>query len=474
LIPFHAGWLAAGLALIGLFTALAFLSTKFPYERTMIEQPILSLVAIELAAGAVFLIAALKACKTSFDRKLFAWMIITGGLLRFCMLPAAPVLEDDFYRYLWDGAVVAHGYNPYRYSPEEILKSVDNAPPELFKLGKEAQHITGRINHPHIKTIYPPVAQAVFAVTYPFHRLGSHYMLVWRLTLLVFDIITFILLLLILRELKLPLLYAIIYWWNPLLIKETICLGHMDVIVLPFILGAILLSIRNKFMWASVMLALAVGVKVWPVLLLPLVLRPVFRKPGRLIPALCLFTVVTAAMLIPIYLGEVDSTSGFTVYRQRWENNESLFKLVNWGVQFVMSLFSASKETWEFVSRMLAGGILIAWIIWLCRKPLENGSDLLERCLLAVAGMFLLGPTQFPWYYIWLLPLLAVKPRFSLLLLAALLPLYSLQYYFMARGMNAWFDYGIVWLEFVPVWILLAREAWLSKTEAGKRSVYLE
>ncbi|HWQ34981.1 MAG TPA: hypothetical protein VNQ79_19205 [Blastocatellia bacterium] len=58
------------------------------------------------------------------------------------------------------------------------------------------------------------------------------------------------------------------------------------------------------------------------------------------------------------------------------------------------------------------------------------------------------------------MPLLALRPRWSLLWLTALLPLYYLRFYFSARSRVAVFDHGIVWLEYVPVWWLLARE-WL-------------
>jgi hypothetical protein len=42
--------------------------------------------------------------------------------------------------------------------------------------------------------------------------------------------------------------------------------------------------------------------------------------------------------------------------------------------------------------------------------------------------------------------------------LTLLLPLYYLRYYFRARGMAHIHDQGIVWLEFVPVWLLLIWE----------------
>ena len=54
----------------------------------------------------------------------------------------------------------------------------------------------------------------------------------------------------------------------------------------------------------------------------------------------------------------------------------------------------------------------------------------------------------------------------SLLLLTALLPLYYLRFYFDARDLVHIHDYGIVRLEFAPVWLLLLWE-WLRSGEGS-------
>jgi hypothetical protein len=47
------------------------------------------------------------------------------------------------------------------------------------------------------------------------------------------------------------------------------------------------------------------------------------------------------------------------------------------------------------------------------------------------------------------------------LLLTALLPLYYLRFWLDVRDQSLLFDHGVVWVEFLPVWLLLAREWWL-------------
>ena len=132
------------------------------------------------------------------------------------MLFTAPILEDDYYRYLWDGAVTANLINPYEYSPEEVLKGGD-VPEELLVLAEESGEIIQRINHPQIRTIYPPVAQAFFAVSY---ALDSWNLTTWKIILIIMDLATLSLIFSALGILKLPNSYLLIYWWNPLLLKE--------------------------------------------------------------------------------------------------------------------------------------------------------------------------------------------------------------------------------------------------------------
>jgi hypothetical protein len=63
------------------------------------------------------------------------------------------VLESDFYRYLWDGHVLAQGINPYLYAPHDpALDGVDT----LYRV---------YIGWAQFRTIYPPVAQYLFALS---------------------------------------------------------------------------------------------------------------------------------------------------------------------------------------------------------------------------------------------------------------------------------------------------------------------
>ena len=447
-------WLP-GVVLIVLHLLVAWISPDFEYGADPLPRPIPLFVGIEVLAGAIYLLSALTARNAPEGKTTLACIIIVGLAMRATLFGSTPVQEDDFYRYLWDGAVTASGINPYSYSPQEALQASSEAElplSQLQRLADQSGIIASRINHSDLRTIYPPVAQGAFASAY---WLRPWSIMAWRAVLLFFDIATLCILLLILKSLGLPLSFALIYWWNPLLIKESFNSAHMDLIVVPFVLGSVLLAIRNKHLWGTVALTLAMGVKLWPIVLAPFILRPLTAHPKRLAAAICIIGILGAAMFVPVYAGGLDSDSGFTAYGKRWELNDTLFMLFVWGSKYFMQVVGWGHTNGQFAARIIVASLLCIWVGILARGKIANGLDLCEKCTLTVAAMFLLSPTQFPWYYIWLLPFLAIRPRASLLLLTALLPLYYLRFYFNARDNVEFFDYGIVWIEFVPVWCLL-------------------
>lgn len=203
---------------------------------------------------------------------------------------------------------------------------------------------------------------------------------------------------------------------------------------------------------------MAVGGKLWPVIVLPIILRPALRNPKKLVPALLLFSVLVAGMLVPAFVSGFDSGGGFVAYLRHWEMNDALFMLFLWAAEFALRLFRMSAGYGQSAARIVVAAVLVVVVLLASRKKVKGPVDLCRRCLLVVTALFLLSPTQFPWYYLWVLPFLVIEPRFSLMLLTALLPLYYLRFFFNARDIVGVFDYGIVWLEFVPVWCLLIWE----------------
>ncbi len=459
-------WWISGAVLVVCHVALLFVSFRFGQDRPLIERPVLLLVGLELIAGVAWLAAVWPPAGVRASRGSAFFMLAVGAILRGLMLPSTPILEDDFYRYLWDGAVVAHGHNPYARAPQEFLDpggAVSGEAAGLIALARDGQAVLARINHPSLRTIYPPVAQGAFALA---HGLAPWSLIAWRVVLLLFDAATVALLLLLLRRLALSPLWAAIYWWSPLLVLHGVNGAHMDLLALPFVLGAILLALRGRQLWGIACMAIAAGVKLWPVILLPFLIRLLVSTPRRLMAGIAVGGGMLALVAWPSVHGVLGTDSGFAAYAQRWEMNDALFMALLWGLRTVLG-WGGAAEVAPLVARLLAGGILAGWVAWLAWRPVKSPTDMARRMLLAVAGLFLLSPTQFPWYGLWMLPLLALTPKFSLLLLMVLLSLYHARYTFDARDNVAVFDNWLVWLEYVPVWVILVWEGMKGSGKPG-------
>jgi hypothetical protein len=441
------GWVT-GLLLLGFTAALAVLSDRIG-ARPSATDPVVAMVALMMAAGTVYWIAIRRLLRISVNRRALGLIFLVGLLLRLGWFFTEPMLEDDHYRYLWDGAVLANGFNPYRYPPAGFRETGTlRIPPRLARLAENGGEVIDRINHGRLRTIYPPVAQAAFAAAYLVRPWSLN---AWRAVLAVFDLWTLVLLFRMLTQLRLPPAGLAIYWWNPLLVKEVYNSAHLDVVLLPFLLSAVMLAYRSRHRWAALVLGLAFGVKLWPVWLLPVLIRSAFRRPLRALQALLVFCATAAAMLLPYWLTGFDPDSGLVAYARYWEMNDALYMLVvrlaDWGLQ----AFGSDLASAQAMARGAVVALLVGWTGWVNRRPPGRPAEMAHRCLLVTAALFLLSPTQFPWYFVWLLPFLTLAPNGVLLFYTVLLPIYYLRIYFEMRARVQWFDNGVVWLEHLPV-----------------------
>ena len=229
-------WGCIGSGLMALTIGFTLASPLFGYSTQVRDMPVFWLVLGLSAAGALFLTLpwAIRASQglTPGLVKGLAWTMLAAGLaMRLVLFASEPALEDDYQRYLWDGAVTAHGLNPYEKSPQAAKAAHPQVMP-LGRLGLESGLVLGRINHPDLRTIYPPVAQGVFAFA---HWLAPWSLTAWRALILALDIISIALLLALLREIGRSPLWAALYWWNPIVLKELFNSAHMDALVVPLV-----------------------------------------------------------------------------------------------------------------------------------------------------------------------------------------------------------------------------------------------
>lgn len=178
-----------------------------------------------------------------------------AALMRILPLVTPPSLSSDVYRYVWDGRVQAHGINPYLYIPSA---------PELMELRDEA--VYSKMNRADsAPTIYPPVAQLIFAATG--QVLPSVFGI--KLVMVLFEALGIGVMLRLLRLAGLPQSRVLIYAWNPLAVWEYAGNGHIDAANIGFVALALLAVAARRQALVGVALTAAILCKFLPVVLFP-------------------------------------------------------------------------------------------------------------------------------------------------------------------------------------------------------------
>lgn len=401
------------------------------------------------------------------SRSLVLFVLVIAVLLRLGLQGVPSILEDDYNRYLWDGAVAASGLNPYAYSPEQVLE-LRQENPVFDDLINQSKGAFANINHPEFSTVYPPAAQAVFALT---HWISPFSLDALRFVMLVLELGCMGLILLILRKFDKSPLWVALYAWNPLILKEVTNSVHMEPILMLPVLAAVYLVLQNRMILASCALAVAAGVKIWPALLVLVIWRQLLSSPVKLIKNGMVFGIVLALMVAPIVLTGLSETSGFVAFGGQWQASSAAYIVSEWLSYLVTPYWVDAYLEIPLISRLMLGLVLLAVISVVCFRRAQDMQEMIWRMFLITAAIYILSPSNTPWYFVWIAPFLCIFPSRGLLLAGALIPLHYTFFHFSLRGMPEIYQYGIVWLIWLPVWALLLIDFVKSKRLGTSRRI---
>lgn len=429
-----------GIIVLGLSAAIVVVSKEFTYGRRADLEPFIwQYIGLAMAMGAALLAYFVLVQRLSSGRGVLAFVFLIGFLARLMMFMSTPVLEDDWHRYLWDGASVANGIDPYKFAPaeatpinllgEQLGWSDDDDLARLQELTEEDFTVYARVNYPYYKTIYPPVAQGAFGLA---HKIAPFSLNGWRGVLLGVDVLSFGLLVWALGLFARSPLWAGLYWWNPVVILEVFNAGHMDGLIVPFLIGALALARLGRLGFAVMALAGAAAVKLWPVLLAPVLVRKYMFDIKRLVPLAMLFCGVALLLLWPQlrYVFD-DPDQGLVAYSEAWRRHAFVYSvLVEGPFRWFADPASAARR---FVLLSVAGGAL--WLAWASQNERDarhagsNGMDRMAAGMLAVTALLLfLSPTGYPWYQVWLAGLIPFAPRLGFVALTVMAPIYYVRF----------------------------------------------
>lgn len=444
-----------------LYGVVTWLSWAFVYGQGHRQRPIVSFIGLYAAVFVLYSLALRTVPRLSPQRVSVGLILGFALLFRVALLFSNPIQEDDFYRYLWDGKMVASGLNPYRVAPLAVLdfsgapeaQAQDGAMADLqlrARIAAEDTHlalILSRVNHPHIPTIYPPLAQGVFGLA---ALVAPGSLLALRLLFLGFDLAICGLMLVVLSHLGIKPAWVAVYAWSPLVIKESINSAHYDVVPTFFLVLALLLSLKEQSVWAQASLALAILGKVYPLCLVPVLLWRTWTVQGRRRALLGLAVMAGVIVLgyAPFWAARWFLWQGTLTFAEQWQTNSFAFPLLH-------ALVGERWLTNLVVAALLGGTVLVL----LNRYDMRQEQEFLWVSFLTLGALFLLSPVANPWYFLWLVPFLCLSPLRSWLLLSGLLGLYYLSFYFAYRGAAEAFRW-VMGLEYVPFYLCWLAE-WL-------------
>lgn len=437
----------------------SWMSRSFVFGVGHAQRPIIPFLVLEFAAFG-FYFAALEWVRRlprefGSNRRTVFWIILVGILCRLVFLPSNLIQETDPYRYIWDGQTVLIGGNPYAYSPKDVFSD------QHFHAGKQVPEVIEtfqKINHAGIKTIYPPAAQGLFALSQgltPWKLDG------WRFMILLAEIGILTALTFSLGKFNLRQEWLLLYAWSPLVLKEFSNSLHLDVFAVLFLTLSVWAVLSRRLLWAFASLALAAGIKLFSIALIPLLCVWGWKKaPQEALKGGVLFAAILSGLYLPFVSAGSSLFEGLQRFAGEWQVNAGVFSLIrSWFLRVEPFAIHA-----EWLSRATAAALFLILLFrivkWL--KSQAASEALFKSCLVVVAGLFFLAPTGNPWYFTWIFPFLIFFPSRALLLFSGLVFLYYFDFYFPYQGMSQNFKF-VTWVEYGIFYLFLGWELWIKK-----------
>lgn len=322
-------------------------------------------------------------------------------------LPQPFFMSKDAYRYIWDGMLLIKNENPYLYVPEDqALKKYwyknqfSNNNLEKTKINNLYQDLDWK----GLYTPYPPLAQMIFAIAYltymQFGLAGAR---------LIFSLPIFILAYLLYKNKSQKL--AILLLLNPLVVSEIYYSAHIDSYAILFVYLAVTAFEKQKELKASMWTALGFIAKLYPAFLAPFFASKLIREKKLKLLALCFFcsSLISLLSWVPFTRQGFEPIERYLTLPDEQEYNASLYR---WTYQILenQNIFDNTAcqgstkcqdlQQEKQIAKYVSFIVLIFGVIYLMTKEYSVNILLLGGIL-----YLFISPLVFPWYTLFLIPL---------------------------------------------------------------------
>lgn len=355
-----------------------------------------------------------------------------------------PSLSPDVYRFLWDGELVTMGIHPYAFTPNELMQ-VDPSIYDSAYMNLLYEKITPLSQGNY--SIYPSVNQLYFLIP----ALISNHLLLSLIVLRLLILLTLIVgahyLFKILDLLSIPMNNGLFLILNPILIVEVMGNFHFEGVLLSWLMIGIYFMLKHSWFKSSLFWAIAINIKLTPLILLPFLLRFQKLKTNLIF---YFSTILFSGSLLLIYLWPSvfwNFMQSIELYFNNFEFNASIFYALKW----ISSFFIEGNPT-LIIGPALSVMSFLSILFIAFYKPIKTSKELLNRMMWGYAIYLLLATTVHPWYVILPLGLAVFSMNLGVLFWSYLI---FLSYGFYAFG-GTGFGGVLIGLEYVVlIWILV-------------------
>lgn len=367
-------------------------------------------------------------------KSLFIWALVA----RLVTLPFLPQLSEDYLRFFFDGFLFNSGQNPYLILPSRYL--MENGTPAL-------QDLLAEMNSPDYFTIYPPVSQYLFGIVF---RLSggslSLFVLLSKISFILFDLGVIGLLSQILQRIGSPVKYTFLYAFNPLIIIELTGNLHTEGVAVFFSLASLYLLLQRKWVLSSLVLGIAISVKLLPFLILPVFIKYLGGKRGIVAGVIsCLLFLLTFLPFLS-YDTIVHFGSSVDLYFRTFEFNAYLYFILRELISRFIG-YNPISFLGPFLAAVSGLSILLVSIHYI-RTPERR--QFTGPIVFIYLLYFTLATTVHPWYISWIIVFSIFHKQNHLLLTWSYLVVLSYFFYNDSVQTGWWW-----WLEYSLLTILL-------------------
>lgn len=338
----------------------------------------------------------------------FPLIFVVALFSRIFLLPYPA--GDDINRYIWEGEIQNEGFNPFELAPDdEKLKHFRN---ENWK----------GINHKDIPTIYWPVAQILFKTIAKI----SPTIIAFKIVFILFDLGIIILLFFLIKAINGEPRNIILYALNPFVLHWIAGDGHLESVMVFFMMLSLLLYKKQKWPLMYLSFSLSILTKITPFIIIPFLLKRENLKylPLIIIPLLLFMPYLNenvSPLLVPGLFAEDFTYNGLL-------NN-------------ILRIF-ISKPITLYISLLIAAFVYLIILL--------INTDYLRLAFLTLSLFIICSPTFHPWYLLVITPFIVIYNSPAWIILHLTVVVKSFFWINKVEG-NFWHnDNLLLFIEYVP------------------------